>query len=143
MVGAHAYRGSGSADFKLGAPAMFAGRPYVYRFKDCEDGISKTFLVRETVPIYRTFMMYFSGNLSVASTNPPPNYFKIYTRCPKASSRVDDCFAHMRGFNSLYPGGGRFVVADGLVHCVNDDIDYALYQFLGSREDGQMESPFG
>jgi prepilin-type N-terminal cleavage/methylation domain-containing protein len=126
--------GLGSA----GAPGMFAGGPVAYKLKDCLDGTSKTLLLGETLPIYNTFMMYFASALNVASTNPPPNYHRIYTACPKApTARVPPCYAFMGGYMSEHPGGFNAALTDGSVRFITDLIDYRVYQYLGDKADGQ------
>lgn len=46
------------------------------------------------------------------------------------------------GFKSEHPGGAQFVFADGSVHFLADEIDYANYQRLGCRRDGQILLPY-
>jgi prepilin-type N-terminal cleavage/methylation domain-containing protein/prepilin-type processing-associated H-X9-DG protein len=41
------------------------------------------------------------------------------------------------GFRSRHPGGAEFVFVDGSVHFLPATIDYATYQHLGGRRDGQ------
>jgi prepilin-type processing-associated H-X9-DG protein len=85
--------------------------------------------------------MYFTGHMNVASTNPPPNYFKIYTACPKSpTSRNGDCYARMAGFASTHPGGLNIAMTDGSVRFLKETIDYTTYQFLGDKADGQVIS---
>ena len=40
------------------------------------------------------------------------------------------------GFRSKHPTGAQFAFADGSVHFLNQTIDYATYQYMGSRNDG-------
>jgi prepilin-type N-terminal cleavage/methylation domain-containing protein/prepilin-type processing-associated H-X9-DG protein len=121
---------------------MFAGGPNQYRFKHCTDGLSKTLLLGESLPIYSTFRGYFSPTMNVATTNTPPNYHLINpTNCPKSpvGPRVADCYANMGGYMSEHLGGGVNVgFSDGSVRFLLDTIDYATYQFLGDRADGKI-----
>ena len=41
------------------------------------------------------------------------------------------------GFKSRHPGGANFVMADGSVHFLAEDIDMMTYQYLGCRNDGR------
>lgn len=121
-----------------GAPGMFAGGPPAYRFKDCTDGLSKTLLVGESLPIYSTFRMYFASHMNVASTNPPPNNHLLDMSCPKSPiTRVGDCYANMGGYMSQHPGGFQGAMSDGSVQFITETIDYTVYQFLGDKADGQ------
>jgi prepilin-type N-terminal cleavage/methylation domain-containing protein len=42
------------------------------------------------------------------------------------------------GFKSRHTGGCQFVLADGSVHFLSENIDYDTYQRLGDRRDGQV-----
>ena len=42
------------------------------------------------------------------------------------------------GFRSKHPTGAQFAFADGSVHFLNQTIDYATYQYMGSRNDGYV-----
>ena len=130
---------AGGGATTAGAPGMFAGGPKAYRFKDCSDGLSKTLLLGETLPVYSSFMMYFCSALNIATTNPPPNNHLIYTGCPKAPlSRIGDCYAHMGGFMSEHTGGFQAALADGSVRFIAETIEYDVYQYLGNKSDAQL-----
>jgi prepilin-type N-terminal cleavage/methylation domain-containing protein len=45
------------------------------------------------------------------------------------------------GFRSLHPGGAFFVMGDGAVRFLQDDIDHVTYQYLGAKSDGQPVRP--
>ncbi|HIF00922.1 MAG TPA: DUF1559 domain-containing protein [Fuerstia sp.] len=42
-----------------------------------------------------------------------------------------------QGFKSRHTGGAQFILADGSVHFISENIDYMLYQRLGDRRDGE------
>jgi len=120
------------------APGMFTGGPVPFNFAQCKDGTSNTFLIGEQLPMYSTFMMYFSSHMNVATTNVPPNYHRTSTTCGKQpTARQADCYAQMGGFKSEHPGGVMIAFADGSVQFISDSIDYETYQYLGDRSDGQ------
>jgi len=126
---------------QYGSPGMFAGGPKAYRFEDCRDGLSNTFLVGETIPSWTQFMMYFNSHLNCASTNIPPNYYKINARgcanpAPCYTSGIGrPCIPDRSGFNSYHPSGLLMAMGDGSVQFVNETIDYNLWVFLGARDD--------
>ena len=41
-----------------------------------------------------------------------------------------------QGFKSMHEGGAHFLMADGHVVFISENIDYSLYQMLGDRADG-------
>jgi hypothetical protein len=123
---------------------MFAAGPVAYTFDDCRDGTTHTFLIGETLPNWTQFMLYFNSHLSAASTNIPPNYFKINPQgcenpAPCYTSGIGrPCIPDRSGFNSLHPAGLLMAMTDGSVHFVSETIDYEVWVFLGSRSDGQI-----
>lgn len=131
-------KGNGGARLNEHAPGMFAGGWRGYRFRDCTDGLSSTFLLGETLPVYNTFHMYFASHLHIGSSNPPPNYHLKTSECPPArNARVGNCYATMSGFKSAHRGGMHMAFADGAVKFVSDSIDYAVWCYLGDKDDGQ------
>ena len=46
------------------------------------------------------------------------------------------------GFSSYHTGGGQFILADGSVRFLSENIDPKIYSFLGSREDLQPLGDF-
>ena len=44
-----------------------------------------------------------------------------------------------QGFKSRHTGGAQFVLADGSVQFISENIDYMTYQRLGDRRDGQRK----
>jgi prepilin-type N-terminal cleavage/methylation domain-containing protein len=46
------------------------------------------------------------------------------------------------GFRSRHAGGAHFLLVDGSVHFISENIDYVTYQRLGGRKDGQTIGPF-
>lgn len=136
----------------LGAPGMFAGGPVSYKFKDCIDGTSKTLLMGERLPVYDWLAMYFSSHMNTFTTNTPPNFHLVWNAananaCPKCpdfrpSGNNSDCHIPMGGVMSEHPGGVNVSMADGSVRFLVDEIDYALYQYLGDKADGELVGDF-
>jgi prepilin-type N-terminal cleavage/methylation domain-containing protein/prepilin-type processing-associated H-X9-DG protein len=129
--------------YDKGVPGLFAGGQVFYRFGDCTDGLSKTFLIGETLPSRAIHAMYFHSHRQMATTNIPPNYWRINPKgCPAEYLAVKyggipGCEDYMSGYNSQHPGGVQVAMADGSVHFVNEVIDYETWVFLGDRRDGE------
>jgi len=62
-----------------------------------------------------------------------------YLPCVKVSASADNMFNHTR---SAHPGGAQIGLADGSVRFVSDNIDTQTFQYLGSRDDGEVLGEF-
>ena len=130
-------------------PGMFNMGRIQRKFSEVPDGLSKTFLLGETLPAYSGLQMYFVSCWHVGSVNPPPNYHKVYPACYSKDTSVSGdplspgtptCNAYMGGFKSEHSGGINMAMADGSVHCISDDIDYYVWCILGDRDSGATVS---
>jgi prepilin-type N-terminal cleavage/methylation domain-containing protein/prepilin-type processing-associated H-X9-DG protein len=88
------------------------------------DGLSNTFMVGETLPLGCTFMGVYSQNFPLSGTSIPLNHME---------DAVDTNWFRTCGFKSLHLGGANFALGDGSVRFVSEDIDYKLYNQLGTR----------
>ena len=134
--------GTGDID----VPGMFSGGSKFYKFRDCTDGLSKTFMIGEALPSWRIHGMYFHSHRHLVTMNIPPNYWKINPKgCPPELVSTKDggipgCHNFMSGYNSYHPGGVQITMGDGSVHFINELIDYRTYVFLGDKADGEVFS---
>ena len=119
-----------------GSPGLFAGGNGVaFRFRDCFDGLSYTFLIGERLPKLYIHGMLWHSHLIVATANVPPNNFKI-SGCPYERNDTVPCYQQSQGFNGLHPGGVVMAIADGSVQFVSEQIDYGTWVYLAARNDG-------
>ncbi len=95
------------------------------------DGLSNTFMVGETLPGHNTYNCLFCENFPVSSTHIPLNNME--------SDNGQWGFNYWRssGFKSMHPGGANLMMCDGSVRFIQDQIDYELYNGLGSRAAGE------
>jgi prepilin-type N-terminal cleavage/methylation domain-containing protein/prepilin-type processing-associated H-X9-DG protein len=113
------------------------------------DGTSKTILVGETLAKCHDHVegnWSFNGlNNAHASTVVPINTnttcFGNLEAATAAGQPNPQCFAKSNwnyswGFRSRHPGGAHFLMGDGSVQYINEDINHATFQRLGGRSDG-------
>ena len=119
-------------------PGMFTMGRISRKFSEAPDGLSRTFLIGETLPAYSTFQMYFISTYHVGSNNSPPNYHKVYPECYNLTTRITDplCFGYMASFKSEHPGGVNMAMSDGSVHFISENIEYFVWCVLGDRDSG-------
>jgi prepilin-type N-terminal cleavage/methylation domain-containing protein len=116
--------------FEAGSHAGMFGRTSVTTIKIAmvTDGLSNTFMVGETLPLGCTFMGVFSQNFPLSGTSIPLNTMEL---------AVDTNWFRTCGFKSFHPTGASFAMGDGSVHFVSADINYRLYNELGTRAGGE------
>jgi len=107
---------------------------HVVRFMQIRDGLSNTLMVGETIPKQCTFNGAYNHNFPIAGTTIPLNTFE------ETIEGVDNLWYTGCGFKSRHPGGANFALADATVHFVSENIDYKLYNELGSRDRGEVAS---
>ena len=95
-------------------------------FSKVLDGLSKTLMVGETLPQQCAYGGAWAPNFSLASTSIPLNTFET---CPQPPG----CHNRGCGFKSEHEGGAHFVMGDGSLHFIAEDVDYRIYNYLGTR----------
>lgn len=107
------------------------------QLRKISDGTSKTFMVGECVVSQDYHSAAFFADGTWATCGIPLNYFTL----PDDEKNVKtDHWQQARGFKSLHPGGAQFVMADGSVHFVVENIDFTVYQGLSTRDVGEAGS---
>ena len=108
---------------------MFCRFPKGTAFKTVTDGLSNTFLAGETLPKLCAFHTIHSQNFPIAGTQIPLNLVTVL------ADQLNHSVAC--GYKSNHPGGANFVMSDASVQFIQADIDYKLYNGLGSRNGGE------
>ena len=126
------------------------------KLSDVKDGTSNTFLVGEIIARCKCDgqgseqgWWHTTGRNCVAHTATPLN---ILTTCVSSSDEAKkrqflqpDCADHEPleqinisfGFRSFHPAGANFLMCDGSVKFISNDINYQIYKAYGGRDDGQ------
>jgi len=122
------------------------------RFKDIGDGASNVFAVGERdikcgAGAYignrgpngtGTWGFYYTMGRASLKVNAPGTY--IDTGANKCWNTI--CATCDEGFSSLHEGGAHFVLCDGSVHFISENIDDTLYQRLAQYDDGYPTDGF-
>ncbi|RMG33137.1 MAG: DUF1559 domain-containing protein, partial [Planctomycetota bacterium] len=112
------------------------------RIRDITDGTANVFAAGEILPRCgdhtRNGWFHFNA-LWVATTAPinfPINCEGDPAKYPTGGCHDLDNWQTSQGFKSKHQGGAHFLMCDGAVRFVSENIDYLTYQKLGDRRDG-------
>jgi prepilin-type N-terminal cleavage/methylation domain-containing protein/prepilin-type processing-associated H-X9-DG protein len=100
------------------------------------DGTTHTFIVGEAVDEWAQSRWWFYGNYSYATCAMPPNYHK--PGIDPVANPGD--WPNTWGFHSKHPGGVNFVMCDGSVQYISEDVDLKTYRNLAQIDDGEIAS---
>lgn len=117
---------------------------FICRFGGISDGLSNTFLVGEGIADYSAHVRngWSHSNRHGFSTLIPMNWKSEYPNLQAAlNAGKTGCEARCNwntevGFKSRHTGGANFVLGDGSVQFVSQNIDMVMYNRLGDRNDG-------
>lgn len=101
-------------------------------FRQIPDGLSKTFAAGEVIGAWNRAQNF--GLQSWATTAYAVNSFNakfFITGLP-----AEPIYNEEIVFRSLHPGGAHFVMCDGSVHFVNENIDQLSYTYFATRDQG-------
>jgi prepilin-type N-terminal cleavage/methylation domain-containing protein/prepilin-type processing-associated H-X9-DG protein len=116
-------------------------------FASAGDGLMNTLLLGECLPSEsqaRQRYWAFAGPGRALVTIIPINHHTEYLGADGCTVAPDRYYANANvadGFKSRHSGGANFAFADGSVRFLSQTIDHRTYQYLGCRNDGQVESP--
>jgi prepilin-type N-terminal cleavage/methylation domain-containing protein len=106
------------------------------KFRDVTDGLSNTLVVGER----RTHEVlgWYSTWVGMVSEGE-----EAFQRVQGAFDHVpNDPVAHLDDFSSQHEGGAQFVLGDGHVRFVSENIDHNLYRSLGTIKGGEVIGEF-
>jgi hypothetical protein len=125
-------------------PVLFSG-PFTRigvreSLKAITDGLSSTIFFGEVRPKCsehaRSGWVWSNNGNGYCTTLIPINYDTCDEDALDPCHRFDNWNTEV-GFKSAHPGGAYFLLGDGSVHLIGEDIDHAAYQLLGAKDDGQ------
>lgn len=107
-------------------------------YGDIYDGSSNTILIGEIIPD-STDLGWASGTrATLRNTGELLNTGSWKAKYAGGIAAAGLKKTFVGGFGSAHPGTSNFLFADGSVHAISLDIDSALLEHLGDREDGEM-----
>jgi prepilin-type N-terminal cleavage/methylation domain-containing protein/prepilin-type processing-associated H-X9-DG protein len=120
------------------------------RIRDIKDGTSNTIAmgeVRGWCSDHLNVQDWANSNALWFATTAPINF----PTCPGENGvpraggtgcNATNSWNTSMGFKSQHPGGAQFVLADGSVRFISENINHVTYQRLGDRHDGQPVGEF-
>jgi len=117
------------------------GHNTAYKMRDLIDGTSNTFLVGER-----------ASRLNVPAGEPAhlSTWVGVIPEGEEAFARIlggtdhppNDPAGHLEDFSSFHEGGAQFLLGDGRVRFVSENIDEGLYESLATRQGGEVVGEF-
>jgi prepilin-type N-terminal cleavage/methylation domain-containing protein/prepilin-type processing-associated H-X9-DG protein len=138
--------GGRQAQFKNGLLGVNTNR----RIRDCADGTTNVIIVGEQIYNALEFAYGWASSYNIRGANNfqarnitgtclPINggeaYYRANASNPSANQQVHNAMMTMF-FGSEHTGGAHFLLADGSVHFLSENIDLNLYRSLGIMNDG-------
>jgi prepilin-type processing-associated H-X9-DG protein len=103
------------------------------RMRDITDGTSNTYALGEAMAGWSQWNWWYNPNACTATTAIPLN------RVLKVAKNIGD-WPNNYGFASRHVGGGQFVMCDGSVRFVSENIDTLAYRATATISSGEVVS---
>jgi prepilin-type N-terminal cleavage/methylation domain-containing protein len=112
---------------------MLCRNPNGVMFRNVSDGLSNTILLGESLPSHNMYNCLFCINIPVSSTQIPINIMEADVDPAGTYDKVAaGLYWRTSGFKSNHPGGVHLALGDASVNFYQDDIDYYVYNSMGS-----------
>lgn len=139
------YSGHGNSNHPNNVSGLFSRFGVSLAIKDVTDGTSNVLMVGEILPICHDHGSGWWNNNGSGNAH-AGTIVRINDNrtCPVPYKTEDDTgactaqnnWAYSWGFRSAHAGGAHFLMADGAVVFLNENIDMQTYNWLGDRRDG-------
>ena len=122
----------------LGTTGCVGGGPFSrnsnFRFPDCQDGLSNTFLVGERSSATTISSSMVGGDsIWIGAANVSPNGVGLILGDTHAVP--NSSVATPYGYSSKHTGGAQFLMADGAVRFISSNIDLHTFQQISQHAD--------
>lgn len=111
-----------------------ANGPTMTGMRDLSDGTSNTLMVGEALPARCTHTTWYWFNHSTATCAVPLNYYQ------KNAAITPGDWPNNYSFASMHVGGGHFLMGDGTVKFISENIDLQTYRNAASISGGETIS---
>jgi prepilin-type N-terminal cleavage/methylation domain-containing protein len=117
-------------------------------YEQIEDGTSNTLFVGEARLESGSSLGWMSGTrATLRNTDQAPNFEADELRKTRPQTDGNNPYEAedplvVGGFSSFHTGGGHFLIGDGAVRFISNNIAIKTYQQLGHRRDGEMLGDF-
>lgn len=139
-----------------GISGVIARSSWAAKIRDITDGTSNTILMGEVRPVCSDALGYWPPNTGGGWADSESLWFSTtapinFPTCPGENgvpaTGGAGCNNHANwntsmGFKSLHTGGAQFLMCDGSVRFISQNIDHNTYQMLGDRWDGFVAGEF-
>lgn len=118
---------------------MISRRGRSARFRDVPDGLSNTFCIGECIGALCVTQNW--GGQSFGTTAHPINHMNASLQASMPDNnnpRYDESV----GFRSFHTGGCHFLLGDGSIRFINENISGETYRAMGSRDGGETVGEF-
>jgi prepilin-type N-terminal cleavage/methylation domain-containing protein len=109
-----------------------ASGPFVTKMRDITDGTSNTFFVGEALPGRCTHNSWYFFNHTTATCSVPLNYYFKNTAITAGD------WPNNYSFASQHVGGGQFLMGDGAVKFISENIDLQTYRNAATIDGGEV-----
>ncbi|QEG38225.1 DUF1559 domain-containing protein [Roseimaritima ulvae] len=136
--------GHGSSNTQRDISGVFSRWYWGAKFSDITDGTSNTIMFGEIIPSCGDHHRggWYNANALWTATTGPINFNTCGWNGVRDNDTSLGCnhyanWQTSQAFKSQHPGGAQFALCDGSVRFIPETVDYATYQKLGGRNDGQ------
>jgi prepilin-type N-terminal cleavage/methylation domain-containing protein/prepilin-type processing-associated H-X9-DG protein len=118
------------------------------RYEAIEDGSSNTLFLGETRADWNTSYGWMAGTrATLRNTHLPPNASPLpeltyKQKLPEQYQGEHDDPAAVGGFGGFHNGGCHFLMGDGAVRFISENIELSVFQHLAHRRDGELIPDF-
>lgn len=123
------------------APGVFANGVVCTNMRDITDGTSNTIMLGERKGEAVQHGGMFSTNVHVLFTNMKVNSPSM-TPTPGTADGTGTSYISNVGASSHHVGGAHFLLCDGSVRFISNNVDFVTYNYLGNKADGQVVGEF-